>query len=143
MAFHTNVKLAKYDFKDFQLTVNLAAGITSADVGKALAQDLSADNTLKLAGNGEEIVAILYTVEDRVNEGQLVGTAEFKFAAKLPIKSGLTGAQVVARGSRLIGAGAGEVRALDVATDTTPYGEYATAPTVYGVTGLIATALKL
>lgn len=120
--FHTQLRMAKYDFKDYQLTTNLASGITAADIGKAVTWDNSADNQVKLAGNDDPIVGIIYTVENRVNEGELIGTIEYHFAAYLPIKSGLAGAEVVARGSKLIGAGAGEVRALDPAqTNEAPW----------------------
>lgn len=115
--FHTQVRMAKFDFKDSQFTVNYADGITAADAGKAVTPDNSADNQVKLAGDGDPICGVIYTVEDRVNEGQLVGTVEFRFAAYLPIKAGLAGAKVVARGSKLCGAGAGEVRAIDPATE--------------------------
>ena len=115
--FHTQVRMAKFDYKDFQHSVNLN-GIVPADVGKAVTWDNSEDNAVKLAGNGDPICGVIYTVEDRINEGQYIGTIEMKFAAYLPIKSGLTGAKVVARGKKLVGAGAGEVRALDPATDT-------------------------
>ena len=117
--FHTQVRMAKFDFKDSQFTVNYAAGITAADVGKAVTPDNSADNQVKLAGDGDPICGVIYTVENRVNEGQLIGTVEFRFAAYLPIKAGLAGAKVVARGKKLCGAGAGEVRAIDPATEAT------------------------
>lgn len=123
--FHTQVRMAKFDYKDFQHTVNYAADIMAAykldpagTVGKAVTPDDSADNQVKLAGDGDPICGVIYTVEDRVNEGQAVGTIEMKFAAYLPIKAGLAGAKVVARGKKLCGAGAGEVRAVDPATDT-------------------------
>lgn len=119
--FHTQVRMAKFDFKDFQLTVNLAADIMAlpaADrVGRAVTPDNSADNTVKLAGDGDPICGVIYTTEDRINEGSKLGTIEFKFAAYMKIKSGLSGAKVVARGKKLCGAGAGEVRAIDPATE--------------------------
>lgn len=138
MAYNT-VKLAKFTFEAFQLTVNLASGITSADIGKPVTQDTSADNQVKLAGDGDPIIGVLYTVEDRVNEGTRVGTVEFKFAAKVPIKSGLTGASVVARGKRLCGAGGGEVRALD-GTVGAEAALIPTAPRVWSVDGNFAVA---
>lgn len=142
-SFHTQIKMHKYDFKDSQLTVKLASGITAADVGKALTQDTTADNTMKLCGSGEVIDGILYTFEDRVNEGTRLGTCEFQFAAQLPIKSGLAGAQIVVRGSRLCGALAGEVRAIDPATDVAVLREWANAPRVWAVTGLLASSTKI
>ena len=120
--FHTQVRMAKFDYKSFQHTVNLSADIMAlpvADaVGRAVTWDNSADNAVKLAGDGDPICGIIYTVEDRVNEGTDLGTIEMKFGAYLPIKPGLTGNQVVARGKKLCGAGAGLVRAIDFAADT-------------------------
>ncbi len=145
--FHTKIKFSKYDFKDSQFTVVLATGITSADVGKAVSQDTGAANKVKLAGDGDEIIGILYTVEDRINEGQLVGTVEFRFAADLPVKTGLTGEAVVAIGKRLIGAGAGEVKAIDFSGTPTAImaSKYAVAPIVwdYNGTTLKATATQI
>lgn len=141
--FHTSVRLINYPFDDFQFTVNLAAGITLADEGKALTQDTSADTTMKLAGDGDPIDAILIKVENRVIEGHLVGTVGFKFAEKLTIKSGLTGAAVPARGSRLCGAGAGEVKAIDPAFATDALAAlYAHAPRCWQVAGALADATK-
>jgi hypothetical protein len=104
--FHTKVSLRGYHFEDFILTFTLAAGITAADVGKAMSIDTSAANKVKLAADGDTIVGRLATVEDRKVEGQLVGAVALKFANVLPIKSG----QVVAIGDTVIGAGAGEVK---------------------------------
>lgn len=120
--FHTQVRMAKFDYKQFQHTVNLAADIMALApanaVGKAVTPDNSADNQVKLAGDGDPICGILYTIEDRVNEGTDLGTVEMKFAAYLDIATGLAGAKVVARGKKLCGAGGGTVRAIDPATDT-------------------------
>jgi len=118
--------------------VKLAPAITKDHLGRALSQDTSADNTVKLAADGEEIVGVLYTFEDRTIEGQKVGTMKFRFAEKLPIKSGLSGAKVVARGKKLCGAGSGEVRAIDPATDTDL--AQIRAPRVWAVSGSLASA---
>lgn len=139
--FHNLVRLSTYDFPDAQLTFTLASGITTADIGKAVTQDTSGDATMKLAGDGEPILGVLYTVEDRVNEGQLVGTVKLEFAEKLPVKSGLIGAEVVAVGSLICGAGSatGEVRALDP-TDAADAKLIPYAPRVWAVSGGYATA---
>lgn len=137
--FHTQIKLSGYPFEDSQIGVNLAASITAAHVGKAMAQDTSAPNTVKPAGDGDEIVGVLLTYEDRINEGQKVGTVTFRFAKKLPIKAGLAGGEVVAVGSRLVGAGNGEVKALAI-TDAASAAKYAAAPRVWEVEGTNAIA---
>ena len=112
--FHTQVKLDGFDQKAFQLTWNLASGIVAADIGKALSVGAAA-NTLKLAADGDVIVGRLMTVEARTTEGTLVGTCEHLFAALLPIKAGLTAGAVVAVGSNVVGAGAGEIKATTAA----------------------------
>ena len=142
--FHTQVKMTGYAFEDSQLTVKLHAGITTADIGKALTQDTAADNTMKLAGDGDPIHGVLLSVEDRTVEGQLIGVCSFWFAHTLPIKSGLAGQEVVARGSRICGAGNGEVKAIDFSGTPTAAvtAKYAAAPTVWAVSGLVASATK-
>lgn len=147
MAIINQVRMAKYDFKDSQFTVKLATATVAADVGKAFTYDNSADNQIKLATDASPICAVLYTYEDRVNEGTKVGTGEFRFATYLPIKAGLAGNQVVVRGSNLIGAGAGEVRAADpaVAADMVSVNQHVVhcwgLYTLNGVTYAIATQI--
>lgn len=133
------VSLNNFHFENWQFTFNLAAGITSAHVGKAVALDTVA-NTVKLAADGDEIIGRLEQVEDRVQEGILVGTVSIKFGAILPIKSGET----VNVGDYLIGAGAGEVKAApatvtDGGTNTHP--SHPRRIQVMAVDGLNAIAL--
>lgn len=104
--FHTSVSLRGFHFEDFSLTFKLKSGILAADVGKAVAIDATAANTVKLAGDGDKIVGRLATVEDRTIEGTLIGAVELKFANLLPIKTGST----VLVGDTVVGAGAGEVK---------------------------------
>lgn len=73
------ITLEGIEHEGHHLPVNLAAGIVAADIGKPLAIDTSAANTLKLVGDGEQIEAYLSTVEDRTVEGDLVGAAAFLF----------------------------------------------------------------
>ena len=104
---------------EFRRTTYLAAGITSADVGKPVTLDTSANNTFKLAGANDVIYGNLKVVENRVQEGILVGTIEFKGGFQWT-KSG-----VIAVGDGVVGAGAGAVkvgtnpRSLVVAVGTT------------------------
>lgn len=143
--FHTKIRLSGYPFEDSQLTVKLAAGTTSAHLGKAMSGDASADNTMKPAGDGDEIEGVLLSIEDRKVEGQLVGTVTFRFAKKLPIKTGLTGNAVVTRGKRLIGAGNGDVKAIDLSGTPAAalIAAYAAAPKVWEVIGTDAVATKI
>lgn len=114
-AFHIQARLFGFDFQDSQFTVLLDAGITAANIGAAVTQDTTVANTFKLAGAGDPIHGILQQVEARTTEGTLVGLVGFQFADKLTIDAGLTGAHVVAIGSRLEGSTTpGTVRAIDL-----------------------------
>lgn len=149
--FHTQVALHGYDFQDSQLTFNLNASMVAANVGAPVALDAATPNTVKLAGDGDEIIGVLMTFEDRTIEGQKVGTVELRFAKKLKIKTGET----VVVGNRLVGAGGGEVKAFALPTvSATPTGAQVTAaanaaavaarsPLVVAVANGFATALKI
>lgn len=58
----------------FQWTFLGAAGLTAADVGKAVTIDTSAANTVKLAGNGDKILGILEVVEVRTQDSVITCT---------------------------------------------------------------------
>lgn len=104
------VSLKGFKFEDDNLTFTLAAGITIADVGKAVEIDTTTPNTVKLATDDGVIFGRLEVVEDRANESQLVGTIARKFSDTLPVASG----ENIAIGDMVIGAGAGEVKAKGV-----------------------------
>lgn len=72
-----------FPFEDFTFTYELASAIVVGDVGKAVAVDASAGNTVKLAGDGDAIFGRLETFEDRTLEGIKVGAVSRKFKAKL------------------------------------------------------------
>jgi hypothetical protein len=115
--FHNQVRLDGFDFQDAQFTVLLAAGIDNTMLGQMVTWDSSADNQMKLSGDGDPLHGRLVQVENRQVEGQLVGLVSFRFADKLPIKPGLSGGQIVARGSVLCGAAGGFVRTAVSGTD--------------------------
>lgn len=98
------ISLVGIPHSEFRRTVYLAAGTVAADVGKPVTLDTTADNTFKLAGDGDVVYGNLKVVENRVQEGILVGTVEFKGGFTWT-KSG-----VVARGDGVVGAGAGAVK---------------------------------
>ena len=98
------ISLVGIPHSEFRRTVYLAAGIVAADVGKPVTLDTTADNTFKLAGADDVVYGNLKVVENRVQEGILVGTVEFKGGFTWT-KSG-----VVARGDSVVGAGAGAVK---------------------------------
>jgi len=72
------VSLVGIPQNNFRLTCYLAAGIVAADVGKPVALDTSANNTVKLAGAGDVIIGNLKTTSIGTTEGTRVGTVEFK-----------------------------------------------------------------
>lgn len=98
------ISLVGIPHSEFRRTVYLAAGIVAADVGKPVTLDTTADNTFKLAGANDVVYGNLKVVENRVQEGILVGTVEFKGGFTWT-KSG-----VVAVGAGVVGAGAGAVK---------------------------------
>jgi hypothetical protein len=77
------VNLQNIHMEDWHLPFLLAAGITAADVGKAVTMDTVA-NTVKLAGDDDEILGRLETVEIRTTEGINVGTVAQKGVLNLP-----------------------------------------------------------
>lgn len=103
--FHTQVSMRGFHFEMAHLTVNLAAGITAADIGKAVSQDTAGPNRFKLAADGDVVFGRLEVVEDRVTEGTLVGTVSFQFSNLLP-KS----AAAITVGQSVVGAGGGLVK---------------------------------
>lgn len=86
-----SVTLRGFFNEDDLFTVVLASGIVAADVGKAVAQDTGAANKVKLAGDGDVIVGRLEVVEDRTQEGVLLGTVNFATGfMEIPMKTGET-----------------------------------------------------
>lgn len=110
-AFHQLVSLNGFHQESFMLTMKLSglsAVFDQSPVGKAVSLDITSANTAKLAALDDVIIGRLMSFENRVNEGTVVGTVEFRFSATLPIASG----QVVAVGDTVCGFASGEVKAL-------------------------------
>ena len=72
------VTLQGFEADDFSYTWNLNSAVLVADLGKPMTLDTSADNTIKVAGDGDTIIGGLLTFEDRLNEGIKVGTLKRK-----------------------------------------------------------------
>lgn len=106
-------------------TVLISGAVTQADVGKALTQDTTAANTYKLAADGDLIFGRLELLEERTNEGTLVGNCKLHLmGVKLPIKA----SSGVAVGSFVIGGGAGEIKPqVADATTIRPSNKYVVA----------------
>jgi len=74
--------------EDFQEYFYLADGITAADVGKAVEIDPTGEQKVKLATDDAIIIGRLEVVEDRKQEGILVGTVSLKGFQLLPCEDG-------------------------------------------------------
>lgn len=120
MAVPNQIVSRGFSFEDYKFTYFVSGSPTSADVGKAVSQDTTAASTVKLAADGDTIFGRLETFEDRSVLGVKVGTVARKIKDILPIKSGLTGLNAVAVGDTVVGAGGGEVKALNNGTAKTP-----------------------
>ncbi len=104
------VTLLGLDHPEFGYTVYLASGTGKAHVGCALSADTTA-NTMKPAADGDIVRGVLFTFEDRSQEGILVGAMQTKGGYKLPVKSGAT----INVGQSVVGAGDGTVKAATTA----------------------------
>lgn len=102
--------------RDFQKPWYLASGIKQTDIGKPVTLDTSGSYKMKLAGDGDPIMGVLLSVEDRSQEssGLLVGTVASKGVFKMTMKTGDTAAV----GDEVVGAGSGEVKKLAPYVDT-------------------------
>ena len=99
--FHNLVRLFSIKNEQSNRTFNISGTVSKADEGKALSQDKTLPNTLKLAADGDAIVARMEIYEDRG-----VCTAQTHFTEKLPKANGT----VVALGDTVVGAGGGLVK---------------------------------
>lgn len=100
------VTLLGVDFPEWGITTYLNTATTKDHLGVAMAVDTSAPNTMKPAADGDLLRGILYTFEDRKQEGVKVGTIRMKGGFKLPIATG----QTVTVGQSVVGAGDGKVK---------------------------------
>jgi hypothetical protein len=84
MAVPNQVVSWGYSFEDFKFTYLVSGTVTTADVGKAVAIDTTAANTVKLAGADDIIFGRLESYEDRTVLGVKVGTVARKFKDLVP-----------------------------------------------------------
>lgn len=106
------ISLLGMTHEKFHYSFYLAAGVTAADVGKAVSLDDSAPNTVKLAADGDQIIGKLVVREDRTVEGVLVATVALRGGFKFEKASG---AAAISVGDTVVGAGDGEVKAAAAA----------------------------
>lgn len=100
------IVLEAFSFEDFTFTRFITGTVDASCVGKAVAIDNTADGSVKLAGDGDEVYGRIYQYEDRTQEGVKVVTCERKFIKRLPKAT----ATVVNRGDHVVGAGNGLVK---------------------------------
>lgn len=139
--FHNTVDLRGIHFEDRMLTLVLNSAIVKADEGKPVTID-SANNRVKIAGDGDSILGKLEVVEVRAVEGISIGTISLNYVAEWPIKSG----DPLAVGDVAVGSTvSGEVKQGSIITTTTvafpikPYG----ANIVVSVAGGKAVVVKV
>jgi hypothetical protein len=106
MAIGQGVTLLGFPQDAWQFTVKLANGIVKADEGKPVAFDGANPNQMKLCADGDPVDGVLLVVENRVQEGILVGTVAFKGTYLLNTSG------VVNVGDQVQGDGAGGVKAM-------------------------------
>lgn len=102
-----------FSFEDAQFTYLISGTVTDADVGKAVAQDTTAANTVKLAGDNDVIFGRLELFEDRAVLGIKVATISRMFKAKLP-----KAANVIALGTSVSGSAVAGIVKQATAQDT-------------------------
>jgi len=90
-------------------TFLISGTVVKTDEGKAVALDTAVANTVKLAGDGDEVIGRLEVFEDRVSEGIKVATVALKGGVKLPY---LTGQTMVLGGGVQGSSTAGKVKPL-------------------------------
>lgn len=98
------VSLRGIEHEEFHYPFNLASAVTADDVGKPVALDTTAANTVKVAGDGDVIVGKLASYENRAIEGVKVGAVALKGGFKFT-KSG-----TIAVGDSVQGAAGGAVK---------------------------------
>lgn len=107
-------------------TFYLASGITKDDVGKPVALDTTANNTVKLAGADDIILGRLEVFEGRTQEGVLTGSVVIMGGVRFTYATG----DAVAVGDSIVGAGSGEVKKTATANTTKVIAKNATDETV-------------
>lgn len=101
--------------EDFHYTFNVKSTITADDVGKPVTLDATAARTVELAGDGDVVIGVLASFEDRTTEGVKVGAVALKGGFKL---TGVSGHTIAVGGTVVGSATAGQVKAA-VAADWT------------------------
>lgn len=107
-------------------TLLLTSGSAATDVGLPMAQDTAAANRAKPAADGDLIIGILATYEDRVQEGIKTGAVMMKGGFRLTYKT----ADAVAIGDSVVSAGAGEVKTTATRNNTRVFAKDTTNRTV-------------
>jgi hypothetical protein len=103
LPFHNVVSLSGWIGNDTIHTVNLGlaadgSAIIKADEGRAMTIDTSGPNKFKLAGEGDAVIGILVTFEDRISGP--VGAVGFEYIMPFKLKA----ADLAAVGDTVVGA---------------------------------------
>lgn len=84
------VSLRGINIEEFAWTFLMASGVTAADVGNKAVTMTTTANTVALAGDGEMILGLLASYEDRVGENIKVGTVYTKGGHKFLLNPNAT-----------------------------------------------------
>jgi hypothetical protein len=87
-----------FSFPDDTFTMNVSGAVTRQDVGKAVSLDPAADNTVRLALDGDAIYGRLESLETGGLDGLTAGAVATRFQAPLP-----TDGTAINRGATVIG----------------------------------------
>lgn len=111
MMIGQGISLDGMTHNDFHYPFHLATTMVAADVGKPVAIDATAANTVKVAGDDDEIIGKLVTFEDRTIEGIKVGTVALRGGFRFPVLA----SDPLKAGDTAVGAGNGDVKAAATA----------------------------
>lgn len=113
------VSLRSFYDENWSITYAITGTILQADTGKLVTQDTSAANTAKLAGDGDLPLGVLSTLENRIQEGIVVGAVAMKGVFAIPTTGAVAlGASVVGSATpgvaKAAAAGSNQTRVVEI-----------------------------
>lgn len=107
--------------EDFNIPFNLTGTVTKDNLGHPVTIDAANSRAVKVAGDGDPIIGILVSYEDRTVEGVKVGTVAMKGGFQF---TGVSGHAIVVGDTIEGSATAGQVQARRNAGDTANEADY-------------------
>lgn len=107
--------------EDFNIPFNITGSVDKDNIGDPVTIDTANARAVKIAGDGDPIIGVLMSYEDRTVEGVKVGTVAMKGGFRMTAESG----HGVTVGDTVVGsATAGQVKARRNAGDTANEADY-------------------